>query len=192
MFPDITCDDIFRVETARLWLRWLRASDAPALAQIAASAASADRGSFDDASTTAGAERYILRARSATAEGNALILAAIAKNKGRSLVGIVSATAAEGATIELGYLVGAAQAGRGYASEAVAMLAETAFNLTVATALVAAARPDNPASRRVLDKCGFVGGGAAPDGLQPYRLPRAAWVAANEARRAGSQASPAA
>ena len=35
MFPDITCDDIFRLETRRLWLRWLRAADAPAVASFA-------------------------------------------------------------------------------------------------------------------------------------------------------------
>ncbi|MGH6856132.1 MAG: GNAT family N-acetyltransferase, partial [Methylocella sp.] len=31
MFPDLTADDIFRIETKRLWLRWPRASDAPAI-----------------------------------------------------------------------------------------------------------------------------------------------------------------
>ena len=28
MFPDIARDDVFRLETARLWLRWPRACDA--------------------------------------------------------------------------------------------------------------------------------------------------------------------
>ena len=28
MFPEITRDDIFRLETERLWLRWPRAADA--------------------------------------------------------------------------------------------------------------------------------------------------------------------
>jgi hypothetical protein len=31
MFPDLTADDIFRIETERLWLRWPRASDALAI-----------------------------------------------------------------------------------------------------------------------------------------------------------------
>ena len=28
MFPDLTRDDVFRLETRRLWLRWPRAADA--------------------------------------------------------------------------------------------------------------------------------------------------------------------
>jgi RimJ/RimL family protein N-acetyltransferase len=31
MFPDLARDDVFRLETARLWLRWPRAADAPAI-----------------------------------------------------------------------------------------------------------------------------------------------------------------
>ena len=31
MFPDLARDDVFRLETARLWLRWPRAADAAAL-----------------------------------------------------------------------------------------------------------------------------------------------------------------
>ena len=31
MFPDLARDDVFRLETARLWLRWPRASDAAAI-----------------------------------------------------------------------------------------------------------------------------------------------------------------
>ncbi|MFZ0559474.1 MAG: N-acetyltransferase, partial [Methylovirgula sp.] len=36
MFPDLTRDDVFRLETTRLWLRWPRASDAAAVAAFAA------------------------------------------------------------------------------------------------------------------------------------------------------------
>ncbi len=28
MFPDLTRDDVFRIETKRLWLRWPRIQDA--------------------------------------------------------------------------------------------------------------------------------------------------------------------
>ena len=35
MFPDLTRDDIFRLETERLWLRWPRASDAAAITAFA-------------------------------------------------------------------------------------------------------------------------------------------------------------
>ena len=31
MFPDLARDDVFRLETKRLWLRWPRVSDAAAI-----------------------------------------------------------------------------------------------------------------------------------------------------------------
>ena len=31
MFPEIAKDDVFRIETRRLWLRWPRLADAPAM-----------------------------------------------------------------------------------------------------------------------------------------------------------------
>ena len=38
-FPWVTRDEVFRVESPRLWLRWLRATDANALQRIAGIAA---------------------------------------------------------------------------------------------------------------------------------------------------------
>ena len=46
-------------------------------------------------------------------------------------------------------------AGRGYASEAVRAMVDAVFNLTEARAVTANSRVNNPASRRVLEKCGF-------------------------------------
>lgn len=156
MFPDISRDDIFRLETERLWLRWLRASDAAAIAAFA--------GLADVAHMTASiphpyppgeAERFILHARASTAGGNALILGATTKAKGRPLVGLVSAEVEEPGEIEFGYTIGPAYAGRGYATEMVRTTIDAVFNLTEARALVASSRTNNPASRRVLEKCGF-------------------------------------
>ena len=157
MFPDISRDDIFRLETERLWLRWLRAADASAIAAVA--------GLADVAHMTASiphpyppgeAERFILHARALTAGGDALILAATTKAKGRPVVGLVSAQVEEPAEIEFGYMIAPAYAGRGYATEMVRTAVDAVFNLTEARALVANSRTVNPASRRVLEKCGFV------------------------------------
>ena len=157
MFPDISRDDIFRLETERLWLRWLRASDASAIAVFA--------GLADVAQMTASiphpyppgeAERFILHARASTASGAALILAATTKAKGRPVVGLVSAQIEDLGDIEFGYTIGPAYAGRGYATEMVRTMVDAVFNLTEARALVASSRTINPASRRVLEKCGFV------------------------------------
>ena len=35
MFPDLLRDDVFRLETRRLWLRWPRAGDAAMIARLA-------------------------------------------------------------------------------------------------------------------------------------------------------------
>jgi RimJ/RimL family protein N-acetyltransferase len=156
MFPDISCDDIFRLETPRLWLRWLRASDAPAVTAICSLPDVAQMTASIPCPYPAGeAERFILQARAATASGQALILALTLKNKARTLIGLVSGQAAERGEIEVGYLVAPQHAGRGYAGEALTSLGDAAFDLTEARALIAETRADNPASRRVLEKCGF-------------------------------------
>ena len=97
-----------------------------------------------------------MQARASTAGGDALVLAATTKAKGRSVVGLVSAQVEEPGEVEFGYTIGPAYAGRGYATEMVAAMIDAVFNLTEARALVANSRTINPASRRVLEKCGFV------------------------------------
>jgi RimJ/RimL family protein N-acetyltransferase len=56
---------------------------------------------------------------------------------------------------EIGYWLGAPFWGRGYATEAVRALIDHAFGDLGHDALAAGARVSNPASRRVLEKCGF-------------------------------------
>ena len=156
LFPDITCDDIFRLETPRLWLRWLRAADAAALTAIA--------GQADVAMMTASiphpyppgeAARFILEARAETAAGRALILAVTTKTKGQVFVGLVSAQANDRRDIEIGYVIAPAAAGQGFGSEATRALVDAIFNLTEAWAITANSRTINPASRRLLEGCGF-------------------------------------
>src|SRR3712207_4191950 len=42
MFPDLTRDDVFRLETRRLWLRWPRHADCQAIVRLAGEKAVAD------------------------------------------------------------------------------------------------------------------------------------------------------
>ena len=42
MFPDLTRDDVFRLETRRLWLRWPRHADGQAIARLAGDKAADD------------------------------------------------------------------------------------------------------------------------------------------------------
>ena len=71
-----------------------------------------------------------------------------------------------GGEIELGFLVAAGHQNNGYATEAAKAAIWWAFEKAGQDVLAALADPENAASRRVLDKLGFVRGGARtfPDG----------------------------
>ena len=156
MFPDITCDDIFRLETPRLWLRWLRASDAPVVKGFASLEAVARMtASIPYPYPPGEAERFILSARAANAAGQSLIMAVTLKNKARTVIGLASAQAADRSEVEIGYVIAPGSTGRGFATEATTTLVDAIFNLTEARTIKANSRVINPASRRVLEKCGF-------------------------------------
>ena len=86
---------------------------------------------------------------------------------------------------EIGYWLGVAHWGKGYATEAARALIDHAFGDLDFTALQAGARVTNPASRRVLEKCGFQWTGvglyriraissSAP--IDRFRLERGIWA----------------
>jgi RimJ/RimL family protein N-acetyltransferase len=56
---------------------------------------------------------------------------------------------------EIGYWIGVPYWGQGYATEAARAVVDYAFSVLGYEALHAGARVSNPASRRVLEKCGF-------------------------------------
>jgi RimJ/RimL family protein N-acetyltransferase len=193
MFPDLSCDDIFRLETKRLWLRWPRASDAVAITSFAALPAVAQMTAQIPHPYPPGeAERFVLRARADNAAGKGLILAVTQKGGTRPVIGLVSVLAGESQEIELGYVISPAYWGKGLATEAARAVIEASFSLTEAQRVLANSRVINPASRRVLEKCGFrhIGTGLdmlpARGGLHPcdrFALDRKNWRASLKARR---------
>jgi len=91
----------------------------------------------------------------------------------------------EGPAPDLGYWLGAPYWGNGYATEASRALIDHAFAALGCEALQAGARVTNPASRRVLEKCGFQWTGvglyriralnsSAP--IDRFRLDRGIWA----------------
>ena len=89
-------------------------------------------------------------------------------------------------TPELGYWLGVNHWGKGYATEALHAVIDYAFTDLAHEALQAGARVTNPASRRVLEKCGFQWTGvglyrissiksSAP--IDRFRLERGIWSA---------------
>ncbi len=65
--------------------------------------------------------------------------------------------------VEIGYGVAAARRSRGHATAGVSLLVAEAFEVSEVIMVLAAASPNNAASRRVLQKCGFVICGAGVD-----------------------------
>jgi RimJ/RimL family protein N-acetyltransferase len=100
------------------------------------------------------------------------------------VIGMCGVEPREGAA-EIGYWLGVPYWNRGYATEAVRALIDHAFGELEHEALQAGARVSNPASRRVLEKCGFQWTGvglyriraiksSAP--LDRFRLDRGLWA----------------
>jgi RimJ/RimL family protein N-acetyltransferase len=86
---------------------------------------------------------------------------------------------------EIGYWLGVKFWGKGYATEAVRAVIDHAFTDLDCDALHSAARVTNPASRRVLEKCGFQWTGAGLLRIQAiassapidrFRLDRGLWA----------------
>lgn len=156
MYPDLTSDDIFRIETKRLWLRWPRASDAAAIADFAGLAQVAQMTASIPHPYPAGeAERFILKARAQNASRTALVLAVTQKAGGRQTIGLAGASFVAAKDADLGYVLAPLVWGKGFATEAVKALVDTIFSLTDARRVLAKSRSENIASRRVLEKAGF-------------------------------------
>jgi RimJ/RimL family protein N-acetyltransferase len=195
MFPDLTRDDVFRLETQRLWLRWPRATDAAAVTAFASLPEVAQMtAAIPHPYPAQEAERFILKARADNAAGRALHLALTRKNGPRAVFGLISAVVEGPREVELGYAIAPEMWDQGFATEAAQIMIDTVFTLTPATRIVANARVSNIGSRAVLDKTGFtyVDTGLDPlparGGLHPcdrFELTRAAW------RLAGARALPA-
>jgi RimJ/RimL family protein N-acetyltransferase len=193
MFPDLTCDDVFRFETKRLWLRWPRAADAAAIAEFAADPAVAEMiADMAQAYPIREAERFIINARAENAAGCSLHLAITQKAAAGAVVGILSAGSRGNQDVEIGYALLPQVWGKGLATEAVRAAVDLIFNVTPASRIVAMSRLGNEASRRVLEKSGFIRGPASDDleplweGAQPderFRLDRAMWHRSNALRR---------
>ncbi len=101
------------------------------------------------------------------------------------IIGVCGLMQPSGQSPEIGYWLGAKHWGKGYATEAVRAVIDHAFTELDCEALQSAARVTNPASRRVLEKCGFqwVGAGllriralnsSAP--IDRFRLDRRLWA----------------
>jgi RimJ/RimL family protein N-acetyltransferase len=188
MFPDLARDDVFRLETPRLWLRWPRICDAAAIHKFCSR--------WEVARYTAriphpypegSAERFIYAAREANSAGRDLTLVMTPIRGKRDAIGSISLESRGGDRLALGYVLAPEAWGKGLATEAVAAMIETAFALTSTIEILASVRVENEASQGVLEKCGFARIGAGLQGAPArggmveclsFRLARADWAGA--------------
>ncbi len=193
MFPDLARDDVFRLETARLWLRWPRSSDDAAIHRFCSL--------WEVARFTAriphpyppgSAERFIYAAREANASGRDLTLVLAPKKGKREVMGSISLESRGADRLTLGFALAPEYWNKGLATEAARAMVKAGFGLTPAVEILASASIDNPASRRVLEKCGFEFVSTGPRGAPArgglveshnFRLTRRAWAEAMAVRR---------
>lgn len=102
-----------------------------------------------------------------------------------ALVGATGFVMPELGDPEIGYWLGTAHWGRGYATEAARAVVDHLFTDRAAEAVAARARVVNPGSRRVIEKCGFqwIGAGltrsrllASSVPVDKFRLDRPLWA----------------
>jgi RimJ/RimL family protein N-acetyltransferase len=185
MFPDLTRDDVFRLETRRLWLRWPRQADAAAIIRLAGEKAVAEMTAvMPHPYGPSDAEAFILKSRTGNAKGTTLAMAITPRAKPGQLIGVVGIKDDGSSVPVLGYWLGTPFWSQGFATEAARALIDAFFAYSEGRELAASARVINPASRRVLEKCGFtaVGSGLqafpARGGVLPvdhFRLDRRKW-----------------
>ena len=192
MFPDLTRDDVFRIETRRLWLRWPTAKDAPAIVKLAGERAVAEMTArIPHPLDRHAVDTFLLQARGSNSTGTGLTLALTRRATPGSLIGLVGISGGNG-TPHLGYWLGQPWWGDGLMGEAATALVHAFFAYAGGQRLEAFALPANPASRRVLEKTGFRLTGRCPQPcparggdreVDRFGLDRADWSARMVASR---------
>ena len=155
MFPDLFRDDVFRLETQRLWLRWPMARDAAAIERLAGERAVAEMTAcIPHPYSREAASAFIYTTRVGNAQGAALsfMLAPLARPS--DAIGAICLRE-EDRGMTLGFWLGRPFWGRGLMSEAVEALTASVLAMTDHDAILSSVRVDDAVSRRVLEKCGF-------------------------------------
>ncbi len=191
MFPDLFRDDVFRIETRRLWLRWPTARDAEAIQRLAGDSAVAEMTArIPWPLDRAAVDTFLVGSRAANAAGTGLTLTLCERSRPARAIGVIAIDRPTGeAQAELGYWLGRPFWGAGLISEATEALVHAWFAWTEAGCLDASARVTNPVSRRVLEKTGFAWmgramadyparGGACE--VDRFRMDRARWLSRTE------------
>lgn len=139
------------LETARLVLRAPRLEDAETIAALVNDRRIAENTArIPHPYGLADAQAFLTAAN--TDDGEIVFLISA---PGGGIIGCCGIAKLDGETPEIGYWLGVQFWGKGYATEAARAVIDHAFGELGYDTLLAGARVSNPASRRVLEKCGF-------------------------------------
>jgi RimJ/RimL family protein N-acetyltransferase len=156
LFPELFRDDVLRIETKRLWLRWLQLADAPALQEVASFEAASQSASWPRQLGKVPVETLIGRARAENASGTGLTLALTPKARPWEPIGLIGlARKSDTHALALGYLLGVEHQGLGLMTEAVRELVDKVFRYAAFTRIEGLGGRGNIASQRVMEKAGF-------------------------------------
>lgn len=157
LFPELTRDEVYRVETPRLWLRWPRREDAGVMRLTrTVPETAAPITVANPAMTPAEVEERIAEIRDSNREGRCIGFVLSHKGLGHRPVGVAAVHTQPGGRIELGYRLDPSFWGQGLMGEAVRALCAQAFDLSLAAKIDATVRACNTRSIRVLVGQGFV------------------------------------
>lgn len=189
MFPDLFRDDVFTLETRRLFLRWPKAKDAAQLAEIIGEkAVSQETATFPHPFSLAHAEERVMRGRALNLSGAGLSLVIAPRRNPAQVLGLVGLSnlpTERPGDLGLGYLIARTHWGQGFATEAVQAVIDATFLYAEAKGISASVRVTNPGSRRVLERCGFQYAGSGMTArpawgdsvsVDHYRLARRDWA----------------
>jgi RimJ/RimL family protein N-acetyltransferase len=170
-------DEVFRIETPRLWMRWPVAGDAEALQVTAGRKCIADKTSSWPHPLPAGfAAERIARIRATNPTGRGLSLVLTRKVNPARAIGLIGVLDIGDGALDLAYMLEFGSHGRGLMTEAVTAFAFNLFTYGQPSAVRASALAGNIPSQRVLLKCGFRQSDVhGVEGTAAYVLARADW-----------------
>jgi hypothetical protein len=136
MFPDLTRDDVFRLETTGLWLRWPRQSDKAGLLRArerimpdGVLAGPHPALAFAPPLSHGEAESLVLKARQANASGEALVLAITRKGRDGEALGLAALVPAGQRQLRVTLWLAASADLPDITTESLIALAQAAFRL---------------------------------------------------------------
>lgn len=188
MLPEIFRDDALRLETPRLWLRWPKATDVPAIErQVSRPEVALMTARIPHPLPAGEVEKAVIDMRTANADGTGLTLALTRKRAPDQVIGMLGLRehyGSGGREAQIGYWLAVEAWGQGLMSEAVPAVLDAAFRWTRIEAVRGTANADNARSRAVLEAVGFRSLGREVEHVpvrgrnvtvERYILPRQEW-----------------